>query len=100
MGKRTSQNKEKSQITKLNVNNQRHYTKDPIQHIQIALCNNLDWGQASVMKYLIRWKLKNGIQDLDKAVSYLKCYRYNAEHNFDPKKFKNPEQLEKEGYKL
>ena len=84
----------------INVNTQEHYTQHKIQHIKVAICNQLDWGQASVSKYLFRWKTKNGLQDLDKAVSYLKCYRYNAEHNFDPEKFKTPEQLELEGYKI
>ena len=33
--------------------------------------NNIPFGEANVIKYVMRWKQKNGIQDLEKAKRYI-----------------------------
>lgn len=44
-----------------------HYKKMAIQPMQYALANRLDYGQANVIKYVTRFKDKNGKEDLMKA---------------------------------
>lgn len=44
-----------------------HYKKLAIQPMQYALANGLDYGQANVVKYVTRFKDKNGKEDLLKA---------------------------------
>jgi hypothetical protein len=45
-----------------------------IQHWDFALANNLDYFQGQITKYVIRWKEKGGIQDLEKAQHFLEKY--------------------------
>ena len=59
-----------------------HYKQYAIQPAQFALANNLDYAQSNAIKYIVRHKDKNGVQDLDKAVHYielLKQYYYKGE---------------------
>jgi len=75
---------------------QQHYTNSKIQHMQFAQENGLGWCEGNVTKYITRYKYKNGIEDLRKAASYLKALIQYTETGT----WKNPDQLEKEGYKL
>jgi hypothetical protein len=81
-------------MPELSVSSQNHYLAQPIQHIEYACINRLEWREANITKYVARWKHKNGLEDLKKAASYLKCLMYEVEHG----KFKTPDQIEKEGY--
>ena len=59
-----------------------HYKPYAIQPAQFALANGLDYAQSNAIKYIVRHKDKNGVQDLDKAVHYielLKQYYYKGE---------------------
>jgi hypothetical protein len=44
-----------------------HYTKLKIQPMEYSLANNLNAAQHTVVKYVTRYKDKNGIEDLKKA---------------------------------
>ena len=48
-----------------------HYKKLKIQPIEYALANNLGICEHAVVKYVSRWKDKNGVEDLLKAIHYL-----------------------------
>jgi len=48
-----------------------HYKKLKIQPMQYALANNLNYAQANAIKYITRYKDKNGIEDLKKAIHCL-----------------------------
>lgn len=48
-----------------------HYTKLKIQPTYYALANNLGPCEANVVKYVSRWKEKNGVEDLRKARDYI-----------------------------
>ena len=48
-----------------------HYNKYEIQPIDFIMANNLDWCEANAVKYITRWKDKNGVEDLRKAIHYL-----------------------------
>lgn len=44
-----------------------HYARFAIQPIDFIEANGLDFLQASVLKYLVRFPYKNGVEDLHKA---------------------------------
>lgn len=48
-----------------------HYAKNKIQPIDFILANELGWCEANAVKYLTRWKNKNGLEDLRKAKHYI-----------------------------
>lgn len=56
------------------VNLPPHYAQFKIEPIRFAQENGLDFLQANVIKYLVRWKAKNGLEDLAKALRCLEMY--------------------------
>ncbi len=48
-----------------------HYKDMAIQPIDYILGNGLGYCEANVVKYVSRWKVKNGVEDLRKARHYL-----------------------------
>jgi hypothetical protein len=48
-----------------------HYTRCSIQPWEIIERNGLDFWEGNVVKYLLRYPQKNGLQDLLKAKHYL-----------------------------
>lgn len=48
-----------------------HYRLLPIQPIEFIHANKLGFIEANVVKYVSRWRQKNGIADLKKAQHYL-----------------------------
>lgn len=38
-----------------------------IQPMVMAVINNLPWAEGEIIKYVMRWRFKNGLQDLKKA---------------------------------
>jgi hypothetical protein len=48
-----------------------HYKNFAIQPIEYILKNNLSFGQGNVIKYVTRYKYKNGLEDLKKAKHYI-----------------------------
>jgi len=47
-----------------------HY-KSPIDVIEFCKLNDLDFVQGNVIKYIVRYKKKNGLEDLKKAQEYI-----------------------------
>ena len=47
-----------------------HYKKMKIQPYEFISKNDLSFFQGNVVKYVCRYKLKNGIQDLEKIIHY------------------------------
>ena len=45
-----------------------HYNEYTIQPIEYAMANNLDYCQANAIKYITRFRDKNGLEDLKKAI--------------------------------
>jgi hypothetical protein len=45
-----------------------HYKKYKIQPVEYAMANNLNYCQANAVKYITRYRDKNGIEDLRKAI--------------------------------
>lgn len=48
-----------------------HYKKMPTQPWVIIAEQKLDFWEGNVLKYLLRYKTKNGVDDLKKARHYL-----------------------------
>tara|TARA_Y100001933_G_C18711743_1_gene443573 strand:- start:79 stop:360 length:282 start_codon:yes stop_codon:yes gene_type:complete len=48
-----------------------HYKKLTIQPVEYILANNLGFVEGAVIKYVTRWKDKNGIEDLHKARHFI-----------------------------
>lgn len=48
-----------------------HYKRYKIQPIEYAMANNLNYCQANAIKYVTRYRDKNGKQDLEKAIHNL-----------------------------
>lgn len=58
-----------------------HYKKLKIQPMEYSLANDLNYGQANAIKYITRYKDKNGKQDLEKAIHCLELlmeYEYGT----------------------
>ena len=51
-----------------------HYKGKPFEHWDVVIEHDLDYFQGQVTKYLMRWKKKNGLEDLMKARHYLDKY--------------------------
>lgn len=58
-----------------------HYKRLNIQPIKYILDNNLGFIEGNVVKYVTRWKYKNGIEDLKKARHYLDLLIKQEEEN-------------------
>lgn len=48
-----------------------HYKKAAIQPIDFILANNLGFCEGNAIKYIYRYQLKGGIEDLEKARHYI-----------------------------
>jgi len=48
-----------------------HYKNFKIQPIEFIHKNNLDYIQGNIIKYVCRYKDKNGVEDLEKAKHYI-----------------------------
>jgi len=48
-----------------------HYRKLKIQPIEFIHGNKISYMEGNVIKYVVRWRDKGGIEDLRKAIWYL-----------------------------
>lgn len=48
-----------------------HYKDMAIQPSEFIVRNGLGWYEGNAVKYICRHKMKNGKQDLEKAIHYL-----------------------------
>lgn len=51
-----------------------HYKTEGLQHWDLVDLFKWDYFQGQITKYLMRWRKKNGIEDLEKARHYLEKY--------------------------
>lgn len=58
-----------------------HYTDMKIQPIEYILANNIPFAEASVIKYVSRWRAKGGIKDLEKAKHFLDIIIESEKHD-------------------
>ena len=48
-----------------------HYRQGDVQPIEYIHANDMDFFSGNVVKYITRWKYKNGLEDLKKARHYI-----------------------------
>lgn len=60
-------------LTVADVRAQAHYTQFEIQPMEFIGRNGLGFLEGNVVKYVCRYRAKNGIEDLKKARHYLDC---------------------------
>jgi hypothetical protein len=48
-----------------------HYKDFAIQPVEYCMNNGLDYCQSNVVKYITRFRSKNGVEDLEKAKHYI-----------------------------
>lgn len=48
-----------------------HYKKLAIQPVEYIHANKIGYFEGNVIKYVSRWRSKNGIKDLEKAKHYI-----------------------------
>jgi hypothetical protein len=48
-----------------------HYKKYKIQPVEFIVKNNIGFVEGNVIKYVLRFKEKGGVQDLEKAKHYI-----------------------------
>jgi hypothetical protein len=48
-----------------------HYKDLPIQPVEYIYANALGYFEGNVVKYVSRWRKKNGMADLEKAKHYI-----------------------------
>lgn len=58
-----------------------HYKKMKIQPIEYILENDLGFCEANIVKYISRYKQKNGIQDVEKVIHYAQMLIAHLEKN-------------------
>lgn len=57
----------------------KHYTSQPMQPIYFIEANKLSFMEGNIVKYVTRWKQKDGVRDLYKAKRYLEMLINQAE---------------------
>jgi hypothetical protein len=71
-----------------------HYRRQTIQHWDFVAANGLDYFQGQITKYVSRWKLKGGVEDLEKARHFLDKYIELVKQGVvDPRIQLTPEQV-------
>jgi hypothetical protein len=65
--KTKSVNKDMDQVIDTSVYRPPHYTQYKVEPFTFLMLNDIPFAEASVCKYVLRWRKKNGIQDLQKA---------------------------------
>jgi hypothetical protein len=48
-----------------------HYKSRPIQPIEYIHANGLNYSEGAIVKYITRWRDKNGFEDLEKIKHYV-----------------------------
>jgi len=61
-----------------------HYS-GTLQHWDVVHKCGLDYFQGNITKYVFRWKKKNGVEDLKKAMHYLEKYIELVEKETPPR---------------
>ena len=51
--------------------NGEHYKNQGIQPVEYIHANGLDFFEGNVIKYVTRWRRKDGLADLEKAKHYI-----------------------------
>lgn len=68
----------------------KHYTDMKIQPWDIIEAHNLDYFEGAALKYLLRWRKKDGVIDIEKCIHYLEKIKDRAEKGYYGEQFSMP----------
>jgi hypothetical protein len=71
-----------------------HYKLMKIQPVTFVVENKIEYREANIIKYVCRWRNKNGLQDLQKASHYLQMLIEEAENEQDQQEMDQAEERE------
>lgn len=60
-----------------------HYKGGTMQPVDVIDAFGLNFYEGSALKYLLRWRKKNGVEDLQKCVHYLEMLIEREQKNDD-----------------
>lgn len=66
-----------------------HYKDMVIQPIEFIVKNSIPFLEGNVIKYIVRWSRKNGLQDLKKAKHYIDLLIELEEAKVEAEKVRN-----------
>ncbi len=64
-----------------NIKDPKHYSRWKIEPVQFMMENEIPYVEGNVIKYIMRWRYKGGLEDLHKAREYLNILIKNALEN-------------------
>jgi len=62
---------DKKEVREAGATNPTHYSKYSIEPIDYIMANHLPFCEGNIVKYISRWRDKNGLEDLKKARVYI-----------------------------
>ena len=64
-----------------NIKDPKHYSRWKIEPVQFMMENEIPYVEGNVIKYIMRWRYKGGLEDLHKAQEYLNILVKNELEN-------------------
>ena len=64
-----------------NIKDPKHYSRWKIEPVQFMMENEIPYVEGNVIKYIMRWRYKEGLEDLHKAQEYLNILIKNELEN-------------------
>ena len=64
-----------------NIKDPKHYSRWKIEPVQFMMENEIPYVEGNVIKYIMRWRYKGGLEDLHKAQEYLSILIKNELEN-------------------
>ena len=64
-----------------NIKDPKHYSRWKIEPVQFMMENEIPYVEGNVIKYIMRWRYKGGLEDLHKAQEYINLLIKNELEN-------------------
>ena len=65
-----------------NIKHPKHYKTLTLEPFLVAVLNQLPYLDATALKYLLRWRNKGGVEDLQKAIRVIEMMIWVEQHQF------------------
>ena len=64
-----------------NIKDPKHSSRWKIEPVQFMMENEIPYAEGNVIKYIMRWRYKGGLEDLHKAQEYINLLIENELEN-------------------
>ena len=64
-----------------NIKDPKHYSRWKIEPVQFMMENEIPYAEGNVIKYIMRWRYKGGLEVLHKAQEYINLLIENELEN-------------------